>query len=46
MNVIAGIAVALQEAQSPQFLDYARQTLANAKVFAEELVSLGYKLVT
>ncbi len=46
MNTIAAIAVALQEAQTPEFYDYAKQTLINAKILAEELLHYGYKLVT
>ncbi len=46
MNTICAIAVALKEAQTPEFLDYASQTLKNAKVMAEELLTLNYKLVT
>ncbi|MDD2537097.1 MAG: serine hydroxymethyltransferase [Candidatus Absconditabacteria bacterium] len=46
MNTIAAIAVALKEAQTPDFLDYAKQTLINAKTLAEEMLKYGYKLVT
>lgn len=46
MNTIAAIAVALKEVQTPSFLDYANQTLANAKILASELLNYGYKLVT
>ena len=46
MNTICAIAVALKEAQTPEFVDYATQTLKNAKVMAEELLTLNYKLVT
>lgn len=46
MNVIAAIAVALLEAQTPAFKDYATQVLKNAKVMAEEFTNRGYKLVT
>jgi glycine hydroxymethyltransferase len=46
MNVIAAIAVALKEAQSSDFLDYAQQTLKNAKVLASTLLEYGYTLVT
>lgn len=38
MNVIAGIAVALEEAQSEDFVSYAQQTLDNAKTMAEEFI--------
>jgi glycine hydroxymethyltransferase len=46
MNTIAGIAVALAEAQTSSFLDYAKQTLANAQILASELLNAGYKLIT
>jgi glycine hydroxymethyltransferase len=46
MNTIAAIAVALKEAQSPAFYTYAKQTLINAKILAEELLHYGYTLVT
>jgi len=46
MNTIAAIAVALHEAQSPAFKVYAEQALKNAKILAEELLTLHYTLVT
>ena len=46
MNTICAIAVALKEAQTLEFVQYATQALKNAKIMAEELSSLGYKLVT
>ena len=46
MNTIAWIAIALWEAQSQEFRDYAHQTLVNAKVLAEEMLWYWYKLVT
>lgn len=45
-NTIAGIAVALKQAASPEFKAYAKQVRANAHAFAEALKSFGYKLVT
>ena len=42
----AAIAVALKEAMQPEFKDYARQIVKNAKTLAEELLSKGYNLVT
>jgi len=36
MNSISAIAVALKEAQSPEFKEYAKQALANAQIMAEE----------
>lgn len=46
MHTIAAIAVALQEAQSDEFVTYAKQVLANAQVMAEEFLARGYTLVT
>jgi glycine hydroxymethyltransferase len=46
MNVIAAIAVALLEAQTPEFKEYATQVLKNAQVMAQEFTNKGYKLVT
>lgn len=46
MNTIAGIAVALHEANTESFKTYAQQTIDNAKAMAEEFLSRGYKLVT
>jgi glycine hydroxymethyltransferase len=46
MQTIAGIAVALAEANTQEFKDYAKQTLINAKVLADEMLSKGRNLVT
>jgi glycine hydroxymethyltransferase len=45
-NVIAGVAVALKQAASPQWKLYCKQVRANAKALAERLHSHGYKTVT
>lgn len=45
-HVIAAKAVAFKEAMQPEFKDYARQIVKNAKALAEELMRLGVKLVT
>ena len=42
----AAIAVALKEAMQPEFKEYAKQIVKNAKTLAEELLSKGYNLVT
>lgn len=42
----AAIAVALQEALKPEFKEYGKQVVKNAKALAEELMSLGVKLVS
>ncbi|MDD3263041.1 MAG: serine hydroxymethyltransferase [Candidatus Absconditabacteria bacterium] len=46
MNTICAIAVALKEAQTQEFKNYASQTLKNAQILAQELVSREYQLVT
>jgi glycine hydroxymethyltransferase len=45
-HVIAAKAVAFKEALQPEFKGYAKQIVKNAKAMAEELMSLGIKLVT
>lgn len=46
MHVIAGKAVAFNEALQPSFKDYALSTVANAKALASELMENGCKLIT
>jgi glycine hydroxymethyltransferase len=46
MNQIAAVAVALKEAASPEFKKYAKQVVKNAKVLAEELKKLGWKIIS
>jgi glycine hydroxymethyltransferase len=45
-HVIAGKAVALKEAASPEFAVYQRQVVANAKALAESVASHGFRLVS
>lgn len=45
-HVIAGKAVAFGEALKPEFKQYSEQVIQNAKALAEEMMSLGFKLVT
>jgi glycine hydroxymethyltransferase len=45
-HVIAGKAVALKEAASPEFAAYQRQVVANAKVLAAAVASHGFRLVS
>jgi len=42
----AAIAVALKEASTPEFKEYGRQIVKNAKRLAERLMEKGYQLVT
>ncbi len=46
MHVIAGKAVALKEALSPEFKEYAQQIVKNAKVLAETLQANGFRIVS
>jgi glycine hydroxymethyltransferase len=46
MHVIAAKAVAFREAATPEFQEYSKQTLKNAKVLADELMKRGFKLIT
>src|SRR5437588_123451 len=46
MHIIAAKAVAFKEALSPDFAEYARQVVANAKVLAEALASEGYRVIS
>jgi glycine hydroxymethyltransferase len=46
MHVIAAKAVALREALQPEFKDYQRQVLANARAMAARLASNGYQIVS
>ncbi len=45
-HTTAAIAVALKEAASPEFVEYARQIVRNAKALAEELLARGFNLVS
>jgi glycine hydroxymethyltransferase len=46
MNVVAGIAVTLKKALTPEFRQYAEQTLRNAQTLAQALSAQGAKLIT
>jgi glycine hydroxymethyltransferase len=45
-HVIAGKAVALREAATPEFAAYQRQVVANAKVLAASVAAEGFRLVS
>jgi len=45
-NTTAGIAIALSEAERPNFKEYGKQILSNAKVLAAELKKGGLNIVT
>jgi glycine hydroxymethyltransferase len=46
MHVIAAKAVALKEALQPEFRDYQRQVLSNARAMAARLAQNGYQIVS
>lgn len=46
LNQIAGVAVALKEADTSTFKKYAKQVKKNAKVLADELSKLGWRIVS
>ena len=46
MHVIAAKAVAFKQAMTPEFADYQRQIVSNARVLAEELLTYGLELVS
>ncbi|MDD5469371.1 MAG: serine hydroxymethyltransferase [Candidatus Peribacteraceae bacterium] len=45
-HTTAAIAVALKEASTPEFKEYAQQVVKNAKALAEELNANGFRLVS
>jgi glycine hydroxymethyltransferase len=46
LHTIAGIAISLDKARSEEFKNYASQTVKNAQMLAEELMSKGYDVVS
>jgi glycine hydroxymethyltransferase len=46
MNTIAGIGVALLEANKSNFKTYIEKVVSNAKTFSEELTKLGWRIVS
>ncbi len=46
MHIIAAKAVAFKEALEPEFKEYQKQVVRNAKVLAEELMRAGFQLVS
>ena len=46
VHIIAAKAVCFLEAMQPNFKDYARQVVANAKVLAETLAAEGYRIIS
>jgi len=46
MHTLTAIAVALAEADTPEFVAYAKQIVKNAKALVEKLLEYGFNLVT
>ncbi len=46
MHVIAAKAVAFKEASEPEFKEYQKQVIKNAKVLAESLIEKGFRIVS
>ena len=46
VHIVAAKAVCFQEAMQPEFRDYARQVVANAKVLAQTLADEGFRIIS
>ena len=46
MHVIAAKAVCFKQAMTPEFIEYQKQIVKNAKTLADKLLELGYNLVS
>ena len=46
MHVIAAKAVAFKEALEPDFKDYQKQVVTNARAMADVVIKRGYKVVS
>lgn len=46
MNVIAAKAVCFLEAMQPEFVEYQKQVLLNARTLAAEFMKMGYKVIS
>ncbi|MGA3348553.1 MAG: serine hydroxymethyltransferase [Candidatus Sulfotelmatobacter sp.] len=46
MHIIAAKAICFNEAMQPEFRDYAKQVVANAKVLAETLADEGFRIIS
>lgn len=45
-HTIAGVAVAMKQALSPEFVEYQKQVIKNSKTMADSLLKRGYSLVS
>ena len=46
MHTLTAIAVAMAEADTPEFIAYAKQVVKNAKALAEKLLEYGFSLIS
>src|SRR6516162_1508130 len=46
VHMVAAKAVCFHEAQQPEFRDYARQIVSNAKVLAQTLADVGFRIIS
>jgi glycine hydroxymethyltransferase len=46
LHTITGVAIAMKEADTPEFVAYAKQVVKNAKALAEKLLEYGFNLVS
>jgi glycine hydroxymethyltransferase len=46
VHIIAAKAICFQEAMQPEFRDYAKQVVTNAKVLAETLAAEGFRIIS
>lgn len=46
MHTLSALSVALAEADTPEFVDYAKQVVKNAKHLADKLMGYGFNLMT
>src|SRR5262249_41312533 len=46
VHIIAAKAVCFHEALQPEFKDYARQTVANAKALAQKMIDEGFRVIS
>jgi glycine hydroxymethyltransferase len=46
VHIMAAKAICFQEAMQPEFRDYAKQVVANAKVLAESLAAEGFRIIS
>jgi glycine hydroxymethyltransferase len=46
VHIIAAKAICFQEAMQPEFRDYAKQVVANAKVLAQVLADEGFRIIS